>query len=161
MVLPVQLSEGHQLETDEDDETAAPTIRLVNSIIQRAYTENASDIHLEPTGKQLQIRMRIDGILRNIVTIPRELQMSVISRIKIMAQMDIAQKHIPQDGRINLTVRQEALDLRVSTLPTIFGEKIVIRLLRKEGRILTARESAFRGKTMSVSGSFSAAVPRE
>ena len=142
----VQLSEGHQLETDEDDETAAPTIRLVNSIIQRAYTENASDIHLEPTGKQLQIRMRIDGILRNIVTIPRELQMSVISRIKIMAQMDIAQKHIPQDGRINLTVRQEALDLRVSTLPTIFGEKIVIRLLRKEGRILTAQGIGLQGE---------------
>ena len=81
--------------------------------------------------------MRIDGVLRNIITVPRELQMSVISRIKIMAQMDIAQKNIPQDGRINMTVQQETLDLRVSTLPTIHGEKIVIRLLRKDARMVT------------------------
>ena len=133
----IRLGEEAQLAADEGDENAAPTIRLVNSIIHRAYTENASDIHLEPTGEKLQIRMRIDGVLRNIITVPRELQMSVISRIKIMAQMDIAQKNIPQDGRINMTVQQETLDLRVSTLPTIHGEKIVIRLLRKDARMVT------------------------
>ena len=133
----IRLGEEIQLAADEGDENAAPTIRLVNSIIHRAYTENASDIHLEPTGEKLQIRMRIDGVLRNIITVPRELQMSVISRIKIMAQMDIAQKNIPQDGRINMTVQQETLDLRVSTLPTIHGEKIVIRLLRKDARMVT------------------------
>ena len=117
--------------TGETDEEAAPTIRLVNSIIERACTENASDIHLEPVGDEMRIRMRIDGSLRQIITVPRELQMSVISRIKIMAQMDITQKQLPQDGRIEMTVRQEPLDLRVSTLPTIYGEKIVIRLLRR------------------------------
>lgn len=133
----VRLGEETQLAADDEDESAAPTIRLVNSILQRAYTENASDIHLEPMGSQLQIRMRIDGILRSVITVPRELQRSVISRIKIMAQMDIAQKNIPQDGRINMTVQQETLDLRVSTLPTIHGEKIVIRLLRKDANLVT------------------------
>lgn len=133
----IRLGDELQLAADEEDENAAPTIRLVNSIIHRAYTENASDIHLEPMGNQLQIRMRIDGVLHNVITVPRELQMSVISRIKIMAQMDIAQKNLPQDGRINMTVQQETLDLRVSTLPTIHGEKIVIRLLRKDANLVT------------------------
>lgn len=133
----IRIGDEFQMSADDGDENAAPTIRLVNSIIHRAYTENASDIHLEPTGEKLRIRMRIDGVLRNIITVPRELQMSVISRIKIMAQMDIAQKNIPQDGRINMTVQQETLDLRVSTLPTIHGEKIVIRLLRKDSRMIS------------------------
>ncbi len=132
---PIQISTEFKQAADETDENTAPTIRLVNSIIYRAYTENASDIHLEPMGSDMVIRMRIDGVLHNIITVPRELQMSVISRIKIMAQMDIAQKNIPQDGRINMTVQQTAMDLRVSTLPTIHGEKIVIRLLRKDTKL--------------------------
>ena len=116
---------------DEEEMDAAPAIRLVNSIIDRACTENASDIHIEPGEGSMMIRMRIDGILRPIIPVPRELQNSVISRLKIMARMDIAQKNMPQDGRANVTVRQETLDLRISTLPTIQGEKVVIRLLRK------------------------------
>ncbi len=127
----VPVKERWKMDAAEADEEAAPTIRLVNSIIERACTENASDIHLEPVGERMRIRMRIDGVLRDIITVPRELQNSVISRIKIMAQMDITQKQLPQDGRIELSVRQEAVDLRVSTLPTIYGEKIVIRLLRR------------------------------
>ncbi len=142
----IQIGEELLMAADEGDENAAPTIRLVNSIIHRAYTENASDIHLEPLGSQLLIRMRIDGILRNIITVPRELQLSVISRIKIMAQLDIAQKNIPQDGRINMTVHQETLDLRVSTLPTIHGEKIVIRLLRKDNNMISIDGIGLRGQ---------------
>ena len=115
----------------DEDEDAAPAIRLVNSIIDRACTEGASDIHMEPGEDSMTIRMRIDGILRPIIPVPRELQNAVISRMKIMARMDIAQKNTPQDGRANVTVRQETLDLRISTLPTIYGEKVVIRLLRK------------------------------
>ena len=134
---PIFIGDNLQIAGDDDDENSAPTIRLVNSIIDRAYTENASDIHLEPTGSKLVIRMRIDGILRNIINVPRQLQMSVISRIKIMAQMDIAQKNIPQDGRINISVHQQAIDLRVSSIPTIFGEKIVIRLLRRDTNIIS------------------------
>lgn len=142
----VRIGDETQMAADEEDESAAPTIRLVNSIIQRAYTEHASDIHLEPTGSQLSIRMRIDGALRRIVTVPRELQQSVLSRIKIMAQLDIAQKNLPQDGRINVTVQQETLDLRVSTLPTIYGEKIVIRLLRKDPEMITLDGIGLRGE---------------
>lgn len=125
------ISEIQNLTVGEEDEEAAPTIRLVNSIIERAYTEGASDIHMEPGEERMTIRMRIDGALRSIVQVPRELQNSVISRMKIMARMDIAQKNTPQDGRANVTVRQEMLDLRISTLPTTYGEKVVVRLLRR------------------------------
>lgn len=145
----VRIGDETQMAADEEDESAAPTIRLVNSIIQRAYTEHASDIHLEPTGSQLSIRMRIDGALRSIITVPRELQQSVLSRIKIMAQLDIAQKNLPQDGRINVTVQQETIDLRVSTLPTIYGEKIVIRLLRQDPEMITLDGIGLRGENRS------------
>lgn len=145
-ISPVYVGDHLQVATDETDMNSAPTIRLVNSIIERAYTENASDIHLEPTREKLVIRMRIDGVLRNIIQVPRELQMSVISRIKIMAQLDIAQKNIPQDGRINMSVLQETLDLRVSTIPTIFGEKIVIRLLRRSDNVVSIDGIGLHGK---------------
>ena len=125
------LAQPQSMTVDEDEADAAPAIRLVNSIIDRACTEGASDIHMEPGEDSMTIRMRIDGILRPIIPVPKKLQNSVISRMKIMARMDIAQKQIPQDGRANVTVRQETLDLRISTLPTIYGEKVVIRLLRK------------------------------
>ena len=131
------LAQPQSMTVDEDEADAAPAIRLVNSIIDRACTEGASDIHMEPGEDSMTIRMRIDGALRAIIPVPRELQSSVISRLKIMARMDIAQKLIPQDGRANVTVRQETLDLRISTLPTIHGEKVVIRLLRKTPELAT------------------------
>ena len=117
----------------DDSVNSAPTIRLVNSIIERAITEHASDIHIEPRENEMKVRMRIDGLLRSILTIPRTIQGSVISRIKIMSGLDIAERRIPQDGRINVKIREKDFDLRVSTLPTIYGEKIVARLLDKSG----------------------------
>ena len=120
-------------QTDDDPLSSAPTIRLVNSIIERAVTERASDIHLEPRENEMQVRMRIDGVLHNILTIPKELQRSVISRIKVMSGLDIAERRIPQDGRFNIHVGQKEYDVRISSLPTIFGEKIVGRLLNKSG----------------------------
>ncbi len=131
---------------DEEDGDTAPAIRLVNSIIERAYTEHASDIHLEPTEDQMVIRMRIDGLLHRVLTVPKELENSVISRLKIMAHMDIAQRNMPQDGHTNVTVRQETLDMRISTLPTIYGEKIVIRLLRKDQELITMEGIGLRGR---------------
>lgn len=133
---------------DEDEADAAPAIRLVNSIIDRACTEGASDIHMEPGEDSMTIRMRIDGILRPIIPVPQKLQNSVISRMKIMARMDIAQKHTPQDGRANVTVRQETLDLRISTLPTIHGEKVVIRLLRKLPELATLEGIGLEGENL-------------
>lgn len=123
----------------EDGDVAAPTIRLVNSIIERAYVENASDIHWEPSEGDMVIRMRIDGRLHRILTIPRNLQESVISRVKIMSHLDIVERRIPQDGRAKLRIKGEEIDLRVSTLPTIYGEKIVIRILRRDGSKLNRR----------------------
>ncbi|MCR5825552.1 MAG: GspE/PulE family protein [Oscillospiraceae bacterium] len=117
----------------EDGVTNAPTIRLVNSLLERAITEHSSDIHVEPHEKKLQVRMRIDGVMRDILTVPSELQSSVISRIKIMSGMDIAERRIPQDGRFNVKLKEKDIDLRVSTLPTVYGEKIVMRLLDKSG----------------------------
>ena len=117
----------------DDAVNSAPTIRLVNSIIERAVTERASDIHIEPRETEMQVRMRIDGMMRDILTIPKELQNSVISRIKIMSSLDISERRIPQDGRFNVRVKDKDIDLRISTLPTIYGEKIVARLLDKSG----------------------------
>ena len=120
----------------EDAVTAAPTIRLVNSIIERAVVERASDIHVEPRENELQVRMRIDGLMRNILTIPKNLQGSVLSRLKIMSGLDIAERRVPQDGRFNVQIRDKDIDMRVSTIPTVYGEKIVARLLDKSsGRL--------------------------
>ena len=117
----------------DDSVSSAPTIRLVNSIIERAVVERASDIHLEPHETELLVRMRIDGIMQDILTVPRDLQNSVLSRIKIMAGLNIAERRIPQDGRFNVRVKDKNIDLRISTLPTVYGEKIVARLLDKSG----------------------------
>lgn len=120
-----------------DNINDAPTIRLVNSILERAILERASDIHIEPKEKELQVRMRIDGVLRKILTIPKNLQNSVISRLKIMSGMDIAERRVPQDGRFNVKNKKREFDLRVNSLPTVYGEKIVARLLDKRAGYLT------------------------
>ncbi len=121
---------------EEDSISAAPTIRLVNSIIERAAVESASDIHIEPYETEIRVRMRIDGVLRNIMTIPENLQGALVSRLKIMSGMDITERRIPQDGRSGVFVHGKNFDLRMSTLPTIYGEKFVIRLLDKDAGLL-------------------------
>jgi len=122
--------------TVDDDTQSAPTVRLVNSIIERAVTERASDIHLEPHEDELLVRMRVDGLMRDVLNVPKNLQGAVISRLKVMGSMDISEKRIPQDGRANVTIKQKDIDLRMSTLPTLFGEKLLIRLLDKEAQFL-------------------------
>lgn len=114
----------------EDDSLAheAPIIRLVNSFFIQAIEENASDIHIEPYAGGVRVRFRIDGFLRDIMHLPRHIKASVISRIKILSRMDIAEKRLPQDGRINLKFSGRNIDLRVSTLPAVYGEKVVIRI---------------------------------
>ncbi|MBQ1411301.1 MAG: Flp pilus assembly complex ATPase component TadA [Oscillospiraceae bacterium] len=125
---------ANQLDNDND---SAPTVRLVNSILERAITERCSDIHMEPRENDLRVRMRIDGVMREILIVPKELQSSVISRLKVMSGMNISERRIPQDGRFNVRVRNKDIDLRVSTLPTVYGEKIVMRLLDKAGTKLS------------------------
>lgn len=125
--------------TQENQENATPMVRLVNSIIERAYSENASDVHFEPNEEEMVVRMRIDGQLHRIMTIPGELKDSVISRLKIMSRLDIVEKRIPQDGRAVLPMKGTDLDMRTSTLPTIYGEKVVIRILRRNEESLNRR----------------------
>jgi type IV pilus assembly protein PilB len=122
---------GRQAETDRG---TAPIVRLVNLILLEAVRKEASDIHFEPARHYLQVRFRLDGVLRRRMSIPRYLQQSVLSRIKVTARMDIAKKRTPQDGGIRLQVEGRRLDLRVSSLPTFYGEKIVIRLLDQTER---------------------------
>ncbi|WP_024866593.1 GspE/PulE family protein [Butyrivibrio sp. FCS014] len=113
------------------DAESAPTIRLVNSIIERAVQERASDIHFEPRENDMDVRMRIDGIMRDILTVPKNITASVIARVKTMSGMDVAEKRVPQDGRFAASVLNKSIDMRVSTLPIAWGEKIVCRLLDK------------------------------
>ncbi len=113
------------------DTESAPTIRLVNSIIERAVAEHASDIHFEPRETAMDVRMRIDGIMRDILNVPGDIMVSVIARVKTMANIDVAEKRIPQDGRFAVSALGKSIDMRVSTLPIAWGEKIVCRLLDK------------------------------
>jgi len=114
----------------------APIIRLLNALFQQAVKERASDIHIEPYEKELEVRMRLDGILHKVLSPPKIIQEALVSRVKIMANLDIAEKRLPQDGRIRLLVGGQDVDLRVSIIPTVFGERVVLRLLnRKQGLI--------------------------
>jgi len=128
-----QLAEPEDLLESEDD---APIIRLINAILAEAIKENASDIHIEPFEQRLLVRLRVDGILHEVIQPPKELGSLLVSRIKVMAQLDIAEKRIPQDGRISLKLAGKAIDVRVSTLPTGGGERVVLRLLDNQaGRL--------------------------
>lgn len=145
-----QVAEGAQVTTlGGDDVSSAPTIRLVNSIIERAATERASDIHLEPREAEMAVRMRVDGVMRNVLTVPTALQGSVISRLKVMGNMNTSERKIPQDGRANVRVKQADIDLRISTLPTIYGEKMVIRMLDKSVQFLNRQGIGLKGETLA------------
>lgn len=114
----------------------APIIRLLNAILQQAVKERASDIHIEPYEKELDVRLRVDGMLHRVLSPPKIIQDALIGRVKIMANLDIAEKRLPQDGRIRLLIGGRDIDIRVSVIPTTFGERAVLRLLdRKQGLI--------------------------
>lgn len=119
-----------------DETSDAPIIKLVNLLVSGAIKDRASDIHVEPYSGNLKIRYRIDGILYDILSLPRRIQSPLVSRIKIMARLNIAEKRLPQDGRIELKIADRLVDVRVSVLPTAFGERVVLRLLDKSGHIL-------------------------
>ena len=112
-----------------DAEAQSPVIRMVNLIVAEAVDQGASYIHIEPTKTSLQIRHRVDGLLRKTMDLPEWVQVAVINRVKIMASMDIAEKRLPQDGRISARVGERSLDLKVSTVPTFYGESVVIQIL--------------------------------
>ena len=132
----------------ELNETAAPTVRLVNSIIERAAAENASDIHLDPCADCIRVRMRVDGVMCPVMTVPRDLYASVLARLKIMGGMDVTERRVPQDGRAGVRLRNRSFDLRMSTLPTIYGEKCVIRVLDKNSAFLSRDGIGVEGKQL-------------
>ena len=128
---PANPDEGGAVNADESGEGDAPIIRLVTAIIVEAYKMHASDIHMEPLEKRYRIRYRVDGVLREVDAPPKYLQPNITSRVKIMSRLDISEKRLPQDGRIQMRVSGCDIDLRVSTIPTTHGESIVMRILEK------------------------------
>jgi len=119
-----------------DETSDAPIIKLVNLLLSGAIKDRASDIHIEPYQNTLKIRYRIDGILYDILSLPRRIQSPLTSRVKIMAKLNIAEKRLPQDGRIEIKIADRSVDIRVSVIPTAFGERVVLRLLDKTAAIL-------------------------
>jgi general secretion pathway protein E len=133
---------------ESDDE--APIIRLVNSLLFQAAKDRASDIHIEPYERDLKVRFRIDGILYDIISPPKRFQPVIISRVKIMAGLNIAEKRLPQDGRIRIRLAGKDIDIRVSTVPTAFGERVVMRLLDKTTTVLHLQELGLTGNKHEV-----------
>jgi len=123
-----------------DDTSDSPVIRLVNLMFSQAVRDNASDIHIEPFQNSLKIRQRLDGVLYDMLSPPKHAQSALVSRIKIMAKLNIAEKRLPQDGRIEIKVADREIDVRVSTLPTAFGERVVLRLLKKSSVMISLTE---------------------
>jgi type IV pilus assembly protein PilB len=149
-----EVDEIMQAATDEADEEAdlsnlsevvedAPIVKFVNLLVNQAVNDRASDIHVEPTETDLRIRFRIDGVLHEVMRSPRSIQAGVISRLKVMADINIAERRVPQDGRITMKVNGRSIDLRVATLPTVYGEKVVMRILDKGQAVLRLEDLGF------------------
>ena len=138
---------SEQLETDDEQlESAleeAPIVKLVQAIMTQAVGDRASDVHIEPTERDVRVRFRVDGVLHDVMHSPKNIQGGLISRLKVMADLNIAEKRVPQDGRISMRVGGRQLDLRVATLPTVFGEKVVIRVLDKSQALMKLEDLGF------------------
>ncbi len=155
-----EVDEIMQAATDEADDEAdlssisevledAPIVKFVNLLVNQAVNDRASDIHVEPTESDLRIRFRIDGVLHEVMRSPRSIQAGVISRLKVMADINIAERRVPQDGRISMKVNGRGIDLRVATLPTVYGEKVVMRILDKSQAVLKLEDLGFLPESLS------------
>jgi type IV pilus assembly protein PilB len=138
---------SEQLETDDEQMDAAveeaPIVKLVQAIMTQAVGDRASDVHIEPNEVDVRVRFRVDGVLHDVMHSPKNIQGGLISRLKVMADLNIAEKRVPQDGRISMRVGGRQLDLRVATLPTVYGEKVVIRVLDKSNALLKLEDLGF------------------
>lgn len=135
--------EGDDIGILKDLAAEAPIIKLVNLLIARSVDSRASDIHIEPFEDELKVRYRIDGVLHDVETTPKRLQAAIVSRIKIMSGLNIAERRLPQDGRIRIKVKDREIDLRVSTIPVLHGESIVMRILDKRATVIGLEELGF------------------
>ncbi len=147
---PVELEESSDVQHLKDLASEAPVIRVVSLIMERALEARASDIHVEPFENRLIVRFRVDGVMQEVESPPRRLAAAVISRIKIMANLDIAERRLPQDGRIKLRTKNKEIDLRVSTVPTMHGESVVMRVLDKGGVPLNFDTLGFDPATLKI-----------
>jgi type IV pilus assembly protein PilB len=146
----VEFDVGVDLALDDEDEnvtdvrdvaaTSAPAIKLVHSVLSRAIEEDASDVHFEPGARELVVRARIDGVTRELTTIPKAMQAAVTSRLKIMGELDIAERRLPQDGRVSIRFAQQPMDLRMAVLPTTYGEKVILRIAGTAAKALSLPE---------------------
>jgi type IV pilus assembly protein PilB len=127
----------------------APIVKLANLLIRQAIQDRASDIHIEPTEREVRVRYRIDGVLHEVMRSPKRVQAGLISRLKIMADLNIAERRIPQDGRVSAVIGGRQVDLRVATLPTVYGEKVVMRILDKGTALLDLADLGFLPDTMA------------
>jgi type IV pilus assembly protein PilB len=121
----------------------APIVKLVQAIMTQAASDRASDVHIEPMERDVRVRFRVDGVLHEVMHSPKSIQNGLISRLKVMADLNIAEKRVPQDGRMSMRINGRSLDLRLATLPTVYGEKIVIRILDKSNALLQLSELGF------------------
>ncbi|HRC73782.1 MAG TPA: type II secretion system ATPase GspE [Candidatus Competibacter sp.] len=147
--LAEDLTDEEQIQHLKDLASEAPVIRLVNLMIARAVESRSSDIHIEPFENRLKVRYRVDGVLREVESPPSRLSAAVISRIKIMAKLNIAERRLPQDGRIQLRAQGKEIDLRVSTVPTLWGESVVMRILDKASVVLDFPVLGFSPRTLA------------
>jgi type IV pilus assembly protein PilB len=151
--LATEAAESFDTEADIGVEAAledAPIVKLVTAIMTQAAADRASDVHIEPTEKDVRVRFRVDGVLHEVMHSPKNIQNGLISRLKVMADLNIAEKRVPQDGRMSLRVNNKTLDLRLATLPTVFGEKIVIRILDKSNALLELTELGIQEEAFKV-----------
>lgn len=137
-----------EVQDSEDEIGNAPIVRLINSILEQAIRDGASDIHIEPQEMEVRIRLRIDGTLYNTISAPRNAHAAMITRIKIMGSMNIAEKRLPQDGRCDIELLGHNIDLRISTLPTVHGEKAVLRVLDRESFLIPKEKLGFTRKNL-------------
>jgi type IV pilus assembly protein PilB len=135
--------EVEELTPEVDDASEKPAVHLANTIFNQAVRAGTSDIHIEPQEKGMRVRFRIDGVLHDAMQPSKKLHPPLVSRIKVMANMDIAERRVPQDGRISLKIEDKAIDVRVATLPTAYGEKVTMRLLNRSDRLITLEELGF------------------
>ncbi|MEB2283976.1 MAG: type II secretion system protein GspE [Polyangiaceae bacterium UTPRO1] len=146
-LIATELEEPRDLLEASDE---APIIRLVNSLLFQAVKDRASDIHIEPFERQLAVRFRVDGILYDVISPPKRFQPVIISRVKVMAGLDIAEKRLPQDGRIRTKVAGKDIDVRVSVIPTAYGERVVLRLLDRAATLLGLEELGLTGRNLAL-----------
>jgi type IV pilus assembly protein PilB len=152
---PSETEEEEELDIRESLAESAPAIKLVNSVISRAIEDNASDIHFQPQAKHLVVRARIDGVTRQLTTIPRSMQSAVTTRLKIMGDLDIAERRVPQDGRVPIKFGGHSMDLRIAVLPATYGEQVVIRILNGSNQRLSMNEL---GMSSEAEASFARAI---